>query len=86
MLRRRQRGLAKDIQESGAEIEDSTKKAFTEKRGKNNELFESVFYAREAALDGENMATIAERASKQANKVSWKVGGRRRGGEMLMWM
>ena len=37
-------------------------------RDENNEVFEKVFYAREAALDGENMALIASKASKQVRE------------------
>ncbi|GMH53707.1 hypothetical protein TL16_g01507 [Triparma laevis f. inornata] len=68
-IRRKQRTLHKTIEESASNIEDATKSAFDDRRTENNEIFDKVFYAREAALDGENMALIASKASKQANKL-----------------
>ncbi|GMI30375.1 hypothetical protein TeGR_g12551 [Tetraparma gracilis] len=68
-LRRQQRTLANEIQADGAEMEDAQKGAFKAKRDKNNELFADVNYAREAVMDGENLAMIAKRASKQATKL-----------------
>ena len=61
-IRRQQRALNKDIEESGQEIEDVSKTAFDDKRKENNTIFERVFYAREAALDGENLKLIASKA------------------------
>lgn len=61
-IRRQQRALNKDIEESGQEIEDVSKTAFDDKRKENNTIFEKVFYAREAALDGENLKLIASKA------------------------
>ena len=61
-IRRSQRALLKQIDESGQEIEDVSKTAFDDRRQENNQIFERVFYAREAALDGENMALIAAKA------------------------
>jgi len=68
-IRRKQRTLHKTIEETASNIEDATKSAFDDRRTENNEIFDKVFYAREAALDGENMALIASKASKQANKL-----------------
>jgi non-structural maintenance of chromosomes element 4 len=69
VVRRRQRSLAKDIQETGADMEDVSKATFAEKRKKNNEIYKEVNYAREAALDAENLVAISEKVSKQANKL-----------------
>ena len=69
MVRRRQRSLAKDILETGADMEDVNKTTFADKRSKNNEIYKEVNYAREAALDAENLVMISEKVSKQANKL-----------------
>lgn len=71
-VRKQQRSLAKNISEAGEDLGDVRKTAFEELREDNNEIFNKVYYAREAALDGENMASIAKAASKQASNI-WKV-------------
>jgi non-structural maintenance of chromosomes element 4 len=65
-LRRKQRNIAKELQEGPAEDdEDFVDKA----RKKNNELFEDVRYTREAVLDIENVDAIAAKFVQKADSM-----------------
>uniref|UniRef100_A0A7S4VDK9 Non-structural maintenance of chromosomes element 4 n=1 Tax=Ditylum brightwellii TaxID=49249 RepID=A0A7S4VDK9_9STRA len=70
-LRREQRSLQRDITSTnlGDDMEDPNKDAFSEVRGKNNELWNNVRYTREAVLDAENVDLIAERAARQVDRL-----------------
>jgi len=70
-LRREQRDVAKSLQD-GVPINDESedKKDFVENaRLRNNELFQSVRYTREAVLDAENVENIAAKLSKQVDEI-----------------
>ena len=61
-IRKNQRELLKDIEEHDAVGVD-------EARERNNELYKSVCYAREAVLDGENLIVIANKAKKETDRM-----------------
>lgn len=60
-VRQQQRSLLVDLEERGLELEEA--------RNRNNELYESVRYTREAVLDGENMIAIANLASQKVDRL-----------------
>ena len=61
-IRKNQRELLKDIEEHDALGVD-------EARERNNELYKSVCYTREAVLDGENLIVIANKAKKETDRM-----------------
>lgn len=61
-IRKKQRALMRDLEEKdGIDI--------AEARERNNEIFKSVRYTREAVLDGENLTVIAGKAAKEVERL-----------------
>jgi arsenate reductase-like glutaredoxin family protein len=61
-IRRQQRDLYKALEEQDQpEVEDA--------RNKNNEIYKSVRYTREAVLDGENLTLIASKAAQRVERM-----------------
>lgn len=64
-LRQKQRALQNTILTQSEALENPCDQAFGKVREENNDLFQKVFFTREAVLDGENLHMISERAAKQ---------------------
>jgi hypothetical protein len=64
-LRQKQRALQNVILTQAEAMENPCDQVFGKVREENNDLFQKVFYTREAVLDGENLHLISERAAKQ---------------------
>lgn len=64
-LRQKQRDLQNLIITQSEAMENPRDHVFGKVREENNDLFQKVFYTREAVLDGENLLMISERAAKQ---------------------
>lgn len=62
-VRKQQRQLLKDIEEKGDALE------VDEARGRNNQIYKKVRYTREAVLDGENLISIASKASQKVDRL-----------------
>lgn len=60
-VRKQQRALTKDL-EGGETLEVETA------RERNNEIYKNVRYTREAVLDGENLALIANKAAQKVER------------------
>lgn len=61
-VRKAQRQLLKDLEEDGTiEVDDA--------RGRNNKIYKKVRYTREAVLDGENLISIAKKASQMVDRL-----------------
>ena len=84
LLREQQRNLQKKIQSNAEAMENPLEHVFSEIREENNNLFQKVFYTREAVLDGESLQMISEHAAKQieglddvprydAMRLTWKL-------------
>lgn len=73
-IRKCQRLIQKEISEGGIHPdEDGNQDAFEDARLRNNALFRSVRYTREAVLDGDNVhliATLAVRKLRRSNQAS----------------
>jgi predicted nucleic acid-binding Zn-ribbon protein len=64
-LRQKQRSLQMSIVAQTEAMENASSEVFGKVREKNNDLFQRVFYTREAVLDGDTLNMISERAAKQ---------------------
>jgi hypothetical protein len=64
-IRREQRELLKELTEDRGAEGDQVEQA----RSKNNRLYRKVRYTREAVLDGENLLSIAHKASQKVDRL-----------------
>jgi hypothetical protein len=61
-IRKEQRDLLKELEDKDAlDVEVA--------RGRNNRLYKKVRYTREAVLDGENLMSIAHKASQKVDRL-----------------
>ncbi len=61
-IRKEQRQLLKELEEKDTlELEEA--------RDRNNQIYKKVRYAREAVLDGENLISIANKASQKVDRL-----------------
>ena len=63
------RQIRKNQRELLKEMEDHDELELEIARGRNNELFKSVRFTREAVLDGDNLILIANKAKKQTDRM-----------------
>ena len=63
------RQIRKNQRELLKEMEDHDELDLEIARGRNNELFKSVRFTREAVLDGDNLILIANKAKKQTDRM-----------------
>jgi hypothetical protein len=68
-LRQKQRALQNVILTQAEAMENPCDQVFGKVREENNDLFQKVFFTREAVLDGENLHMISERAAKQVESL-----------------
>lgn len=73
VLRQAQRSLHQRMERTQSsiseELKDIVNNTFHDIRQENNALFKKVRYTREAALDGDNIYLISEKASRQLDKL-----------------
>ena len=62
-IRRSQRQLFKEMEERGETL------GVEEARKRNNKIFKSVKFTREAVLDGDNLTLIATKASQKVDRL-----------------
>jgi hypothetical protein len=61
-IRKEQRDLLKELEDKDAlDVEEA--------RNRNNRLYQKVRYTREAVLDGENLISIAQKASQKVDRL-----------------
>lgn len=68
-LRRDFREVAKKLDQNAEQMENPELDTYDVLREENNELYSKVRYTREAVLDSENLDQIAQRASKQVERM-----------------
>ena len=63
------RTIRKDQRQLSKDLEENVYLEVDEARNRNNQIYKKVRYTREAVLDGENLISIANKASQKVDRL-----------------